>query len=451
MSTRPNLLFVFADQWRYEAAGFAGNRQVRTPAMDRFAERSFQFTQAVSGCPVCSPYRASLMTGQYPHVHGVIVNDQAICGPAVPLGEAFRRAGYDTAYIGKWHLTLHDRDRFVRPEERLGFDFWRGYGCSHDYGHSPYHADDDPTVRYWDGYDAAAQTDEACRYILGRPGKSRPFALVLSWGPPHNPYDTAPVEFRRLYNPAAIRLRPNVPAEAAQRARVELAGYYAHVSALDACFDRLLQALEQSAAAEDTAVVLTSDHGDMLGSQGLWRKQHPYEESIRVPWVLSWPAGLGRRRRRDPTPFDAPDILPTLLGLCGLPIPPTVQGTDFSPLIRDGRPAATDGALLACYRPFHELSYARGGRDYRGLRTRRYTYCRGHDGPWLLFDNTADPYQLRNLVGDPAAFSVVAELDRCLTARIRRLGDAFDDGEELLAKWGIRLNENGDIYFTWNR
>lgn len=447
MSERPNLLFIFADQWRREAAGFAGNSQVRTPAMDRLAEESFQFTHALSGCPVCSPYRASLMTGQYPSTHGVVVNDQAVRGTAMPLGEALRRAGYDTGYIGKWHLTLHERTRFISAEERLGFDFWRAFGCTHDYSHSPYYAGDDPRVRYWEGYDASAQTDEACRYLESRRGESRAFALVLSWGPPHDPYETAPERFRRMYDPDRIRLRPNVPPDAAEQARFQLAGYYAHVSALDACLARLLAALDEARLAGNTILVLTSDHGDMLGSQGLWRKQHPYEESIRVPWLLRWPQGLGCQARQDPIPFDAPDIMPTLLGLCGVDVPPTVQGTDFSSVIRGDGTVSTNGALLACYRPFHEITYATGGRDYRGLRTARYTYCRDHGGPWLLFDNQADPCQLRNLVRDPVHEAVLSVLDSQLDRKLQLVGDTFDTGEDLLNKWDVRRDERGDVYY----
>ena len=445
MKTRPNVLFIFADQWRHEAAGFAGNAQVHTPAMDSFAREGLQFGHAISGCPVCSPYRASLLTGQYPTTHGVIVNDQAVTGEAIPLAEAFRRGGYDTAYIGKWHLTLHDRCRPIEKHERLGFELWRGFGCSHRYNRSPYYADDDPHPRWWDGYDAHAQTREACRYIASRRGGDRPFLMVLSWGPPHDPYETAPEEFQRMYRPADIVLRPNVPEDAGERAGQELAGYYAHVSALDAAFADLLRMLRDSGLERDTLVVLTSDHGDMLGSHGLWRKQHPYEESIHVPWLMRWPGGLSPGRFD--VPIGAVDIMPTLLGLCGQPVPSTVEGQDFSPAILGDRPVETEGVLLACYRPFHEITYATGGRDYRGLRTPRYTYCRDLQGPWLLFDNQADPLQINNRAADPACRAVRDELDAALTRRLRRISDSFEPGPVLLRKFNIRLSEKtGDVY-----
>jgi len=451
MSSRPNLIFVFGDQWRAQATGYAGDPNARTPDLDRFAGEGIQFTTAVSCCPVCSPYRACLMTGQYPHTHGLIVNDQCIQSDAVSLAEAFGAAGYETGYIGKWHLTLHDRTRSIRPDERMGFRFWRGFGCTHTYGHSHYYADDDPQPRVWDGYDADAQTDEACRYIRGAGREAgKPFALVLSWGPPHAPYDTAPEPFRSRYAPEDVQLRPNVPEGAADQARRQLAGYYAHIAALDACFGRLLATVDEAGIADETIVVFTSDHGDMLGGHGLWKKQHPHDESILVPLLVRCPAGAAGPPRTDATPINAPDIMPTLLGLCGVDIPATVEGTDFAPQIRGERDVDAGGALIACYRPHHQSTYAGGAADYRGLRDERYTYCRTHAGPWLLLDNQADPYQQTNLVGQAEGDGRVARLDRALQDKLDAVGDEFLTGDELVAKHGIKLDENGDIYHEWD-
>jgi arylsulfatase A-like enzyme len=449
MPRRPNILFVFADQWRRDAIGFTGDPNVRTPYIDRFSAQSVDVTHAVSGVPVCAPYRGSLMTGQYPHRHGVFVNDQAITSDAVPLGEAFRSQGYDTAYIGKWHLTLHDRLRPIAKHERLGFDFWRGFGCSHDYNKSSYFADDETTPRLWEGYDAFAQTREACRYLAARREAADPFFMVMSWGPPHDPYDTAPEPFRKLYDARSITLRSNVPPELADRARDVLAGYYAHVSALDACFQLLLDGLRDAGLEDDTIVVLASDHGDMIGSHGLWKKQHPYDESVRVPFLVRWPAGLGTTRRSVAAPLDAPDVMPTLLGLAGLDVPATVQGRDFSGSIRTGHVDPDAAALLACYCPFHELTRAKGGREYRGLRTPRYTYVRDLAGPWLLFDNAADPHQQANRATDPAMAGVRAALDAQLQDHLRHVGDDFATGDAMLQRHGIRLDASGDVYYCW--
>lgn len=444
MDEKLNLLFVFADQWRHRAFGYAGDPNVATPNIDRFAARSLNFTNAVSGCPVCSPYRASLMTGVYPHRHRVMVNDQCLldryAGPF--FAEVLRDAGYRTAYIGKWHLDGHGREAFVPPARRLGFEEWKGFECSHDYWASYYYAHDDARPRRWAGYDADAQTAEACRF-LREETDAAPFALFLSWGPPHPPLATAPAEFRAMYDPARIVLAPNVPPSVAERARRELAGYYAHCSALDAAFGRLLDALAETGRDRDTIVIFTSDHGDMLGSQGYFRKQKPWAESIRVPLLVRHPRAAGPAT--DDSPIDAPDLMPTLLALCGAPIPAGLQGRDFSGAVLNGAPAGIEEALLALYVPFHEWRYENGGREYRGLHGKRYTYIRALSGPWLLYDNVKDPWQLRNLANDPAHAPRVAELDARLTARLREAGDDFAEGREIVRRERYALNAAGDI------
>ncbi len=444
MNSNLNLVFVFADQWRYQAAGYSGDRNVATPNIDRFAVQSLHFTNAVSGCPVCSPYRASLMTGVYPNRHRVMVNDQCLYrlyeGPF--LGECLRNTGYRTAYIGKWHIDGNGRNAFVPPKRRLGFDWWKGFECSHDYQASYYYFGNDSRPYQWEGYDADAQTDEACRYLREEAGEE-PFALFLSWGPPHNPFGTAPAQFEAMYDTQRIHLPPNVPEAFADQARKELAGYYAHCSALDTAFGRLLSTLAATGRDRDTIVVFTSDHGDMLGSQGHFRKQKPWAESICVPFLVRHPNGAGPGT--DDTPINAPDLMPTLLTLCGAPIPQGVQGRDFSRTILDGTPSGTEEALLALYLPFHDWRYANGGREYRGLHGKRYTYVRTLAGPWLLYDNSDDPWQVRNLVDDPTHAARVAELDARLTARLCDVGDDFVDGHEIARRENFDLNQAGDI------
>ena len=444
---KPNVVLVFADQWRAAATGFAGDPNVKTPNLDRLAEQSVSFTTAVAGCPVCSPYRASLITGRYPLTHGVFLNDVCLNTDAVSLARAFAAGGYDTAYIGKWHLDGHGRSSFIPRERRQGFDFWRVCECTHDYNHSAYYADE-PAQQFWDGYDAAAQTREAGRYLRSRAGGEKPFLLVLSWGPPHNPYQTAPEPYRRLYDPQRIVLRPNVPERCAPEAREDLAGYYAHISALDAGLGDLLAGLDAEGLAENTVFVFTSDHGDMLSSQGVQRKQHPYDESILVPFLLRWPAGLGREAGRVTAPFNAPDIMPTLLGLCGLAVPETVEGSDYSPHVLARAEAPDDAALIAAYAPFGEWPKARGGREYRGVRTERYTFVRDLRGPWLLFDNHADPHQQDDLVGRREHAALRADLDRTLTRKLAETRDEFLPAEAYIERWGYPVDERGTVPYT---
>lgn len=444
---KPNVVFVFADQWRAQAAGHAGDANIRTPNLDRLAGESVNFTNAVSCCPVCSPYRASLITGCYPLTHGVFLNDVCLGTGMVLIAEAFNDAGYTTGYIGKWHLDGHGRSNCIPPERRHGFQFWKAFECTHDYNNSHYYADDDTTKRTWDGYDAVAQTHEAQRYIREHAGDG-PFALFLSWGPPHNPYDTAPAEYRPYYDPAGLVLRPNVPDAAAAAARKDLAGYYAHCSALDDCVGALIQTLKEISIEENTAFVFTSDHGDMLGSQGERRKQRPWDESIRVPFLLRYPARLGRHSRSITTPLNAPDIMPTLLSLCGVEIPQTVEGRDRAALVLGAKESEDNAALIACYAPFGEWTRGEGGREYRGVRTPRFTYVRDLKGPWLLYDNRDDPYQMANLAGQASVARVQAHLDAVLARKLAETRDAFHPGDAYIRKWNYVTDKNGTVPYA---
>ena len=433
----PNLIFVFGDQWRGQATGYAGDPNAVTPNLDRFAGQSVNAINAVSCCPVCSPWRASLMTGQYPLTHGIFVNDQPLRWGFVSFADALNGAGYDTAYIGKWHLHAGGRSAFIPPEHRLGFRFWEVLECTHDYNSSAYYSGDSAEKKVWQGYDAEAQTREACRYIREERVVGKPFALFLSWGPPHNPYETAPERFR---SERSVALRPNVPPQAEAQARRDLPGYYEHIAALDDCFGMLLEQIEESGIGGETIVVFTSDHGDMLGSHGLWRKQHPYDESVCVPFLIRGP-GLAPRRMT--MPLNAPDIMPTLLSLSNIETPRGVQGEDLSKGLKGKE--SDRSALLALYMPFHELRKPQG-REYRGLRTERYTYIRDLHGPWLLFDNREDPYQMNNLVSDQQ--QVVRRLEDELSDKLNALGDEFLPGEEYFRRYKIRLNAAGDTFYA---
>ncbi len=445
---RPNLVFVFGDQWRAQATGYAGNSQVKTPHLDAFAEQAVNFPNAVSSCPVCCPYRASLLTGQYPLTHGVIINDVALDKSAVSIADVYKQAGYDTAYIGKWHLNGHARTGYIPPDERQGFDSWLALGCTHNYNHSLYYAQNSRDQKVWEGYDAIAQTQAAKDYIRAHAGAKKPFILFLSWGPPHNPYQTAPKKYRDLYPPDSIKLRPNVPDSWKARAKRDIAGYYAHVTALDDCMGDLLKTIAESGIENNTICVFTSDHGDMLGSQACQRKQKPWDESIRVPFLLRYPKKQGKENRTIDLPINAPDIMPTLLGLSGVPIPRTVQGRDFSRVITGEEAAGDYAALIQCPSPFGEWIRRRGGREYRGVRTVRYTYVRDLREPWLLYDNEKDPYQQHNLVNTPEYADIQKRLDALLQKKLEETNDQFLPGPTYLGLWNIRVDETGTVRYT---
>ena len=480
----PNIIFVFADQMRAQATGYAGDPNVKTPYLDQLAGESANFVNATSNCPVCTPYRGCLLTGQYPLTHGLFMNDLCLPDNGHSIGHELGRAGYTTAWIGKWHLDGHGRKAYIPRERRQGFDYWKVLECTHDYNQSQYYDGDDETPRFWDGYDANAQTDDACAYIRedagsgssksGRPSSrarssadasESPFALFLSFGTPHDPYDTAPDDLKALYSAEELVLRDNVPAHRAEIARRQLEGYYAHITAIDRCMQQIDETLRDCGIAESTILVFTSDHGDMLESQ--WhtggqrrgvRKQVPYDEAVLVPLLLRYPAKLGATRRQITTPLATPDIMPTLLTLAGLPVPSTVEGMDLSPLLaaasvetegsrRSGGAAspARTGVLIASYHPFADWRSARGGRPYRGIRTERYTFVRDRNGPWLLFDNAADPFQLDNRVNQSAFAHIQSELDTELSAMLAEQNDTFERPEDLRRRFGYEVDDREEI------
>ena len=448
---KPNVIIILADQWRAQSTGYGGNTDVMTPNLDRLAAQSVVFNTAVAVMPVCTPYRASLMTGQYPLTHGVFYNDKPLPNKAVTMGELFKQAGYQTGFIGKWHLNGHQngepmfsaRDKPVPKNRRQGFDYWKVREVTHDYNDS-YYFDENDRKQFWQGYDAFPQTDSAIAFVKSR--KNNPFLLVLSWGPPHNPYQTAPQAYRDLYKGKPITVRPNVPEPFRDSTRKVLANYYAHCTALDKAAGDLLDALQREGLADNTIVVFTSDHGDMLLSRGVFRKQRPWDESIRVPMLIRYPAQLGTEKRVIDRPINTPDILPTLLGLSNLPIPESVEGHDFSGALVNRKTALLpDAALIMLPVPFHEWNFMHDGREYRGIRTERYTYARDLTGPWLLYDNQADPYQLQNLIGKTEHKAIQTRLDKRLTTELRQRKDAFLPADAYMKQWNYRYDEGDSL------
>ncbi len=434
-SQKPNIVFVFADQWRAQATGYAGDPNVKTPNLDQLSRVAVNLCNAVSCCPVSSPYRGSLLTGQYPLTHGLFVNDVPLDSNATTIAKVMKNAGYQTAYIGKWHVDGHGRSSFIPKTRHQGFDYWRVLECTHDYNQSFYYGDT-PEKKMWKGYDAFDQTDTAITYI--KEHKNKPFVLFLSWGSPHSPYETAPQKYRDMYKPQDMILRPNVLDYRAEDAKKTLAGYYAHCTALDDCIGKLISSLKEMGIYNNTIFVFTSDHGDMLGSKGLWDKEVPFDEAIRVPFLLSYPEAKVNGLRE--VPINSADIMPTLLGLCNIKIPSTVEGKDFTNYIKGG--AAPDSVAFLCFPiPFHNWNYKMGGREYRGIRTSRYTYVRSLEVPWLLYDNLNDPFQLDNLVSKVLFADVLSKCESLLNLKLKERHDEFLKGEEYVKKWGYNIQD----------
>ncbi|MFI3268579.1 MAG: sulfatase, partial [Rikenellaceae bacterium] len=428
------------------AFGYAGDPNVKTPNIDKFASESVNFTNAVSVCPVSTPHRAALMTGRYPTSTGMFLNDLYLPDDELCMAEIFKAAGYNTAYIGKWHLDGHGRINNVEMERRQGFDYWKGLECSHDYNKMPYYDNEDPEMHYWDGYSPYAISEDANSYLEDNHNNDNPFLLFVSIATPHNPHFSAPEDMKAMYPVDELELKPNVPTSQENRARKELQGYYGHCTASDKAIGTILDQLKELGLMENTIVVFSSDHGEMMGSHDVnpFAKQVSWDESIRVPFLISYPGIDDNKGTVVNAPINTPDILPTLLGLADVSIPKTIEGEDISKLVTNPNAKADRVSLVMNPAPF-------GGDatnvEYRAIRTKQYTYERTLDGPRRLFDNIADPYQLTNLVDDPAYSSVLKDLDKKLNKELKRIDDPFESRKYYLDRWGYTVNANNAIQY----
>ncbi len=317
-SPAPNIVLLMPDQFRGMAIAAMGNPDVKTPHLDRLATEGALLRRTYANCPVCCPARGTLQTGKYAHNHGVDINDAPLPSEELTIAEALKQRGYRTGFVGKWHLEGGKRQPgFVPPgPRRQGWDFWAANICSHDYWNMHYFRDD-PQPIPMPGYSATTFTDEAINFI--KQESEQPFLLYLQWGPPHNPY-VAPPAYMNLYDPDAITLRPNWQEGARLGSRNDIAGYYAAITCIDDEVGRVLDALDETGQVENTIVLVTSDHGDMLGSHGASLKRKPWEESAHIPGILRYPAGVAPGSEPDLL-LSQVDIPPTLLGMAGVPVP----------------------------------------------------------------------------------------------------------------------------------
>jgi arylsulfatase A-like enzyme len=402
---RPNVLLIIPDQLRAQALGCMGNPDVRTPNLDRLASEGILFRQTFANSPVCCPARAVLLTGKYAHKNGMVANDLRLRESAVTLAKLLRAQGYQTGLIGKWHLDGGKRDPgFVPPgPRRQGFDFWAACECRHDHFRPVLFRDTPEPIR-GQKFEPELETDIAIEFL--RANRNRPFFLMLSMGPPHDPYG-APEEYMRRYDPEKLTMRPNWRPGVPQASRKHLAAYYAAITAIDDQVGRLLRALADLGLDRDTIVLFTSDHGDMLGSQGARLKRKPWEESIRVPGILRYPARVLAGRSSDVL-LSHVDMAPTLLPLCGVPVPADVQGSDLSGVVLGKTDRGPDSVFFQIFVPF-----AGDGtpHPWRGVRTQRTMYARTEKEPWVLYDLDTDPDELHNRGKDPQAAGARAELE----------------------------------------
>ena len=436
MEKKSNLIWIFGDQHRAQALGCMGDENISTPNIDELAADGVVFDRAVAGCPLCCPYRGSLLSGRYPH-RAVPGHQMRLPPELLTIAQPFRAAGYHTAWFGKWHLDgFQEKDgravfHTIPKNRRGGFDTWLGYennNAQYDtwlHGHA-----DAREVEHYrlEGYETDALTDLVLGHIEQRAQTGAPFFAALSAQPPHNPY-VAPPEWMGRHAPGRVALRENVPPIAAvvERAQRELAGYYAMIENLDWNVGRIVSALRARGIYDDTHIIFFSDHGDMHGSHGQFLKTSPWEEAVRVPFIV----GGGRRyEMKAGTRVDAPlnhvDVGPTSLGLCGIEVPDWMPGTDYSHHRLRKMPTGSepDSAYLQLVVPTgHGDSI---DRPWRGIVTRdgwKYVALEGQ--PWLLYNLNEDPYELANW-----AFNTRYRSER------RRL-------HERLAQW---VDETGDVF-----
>lgn len=453
---RPNILFFFADQLRSQELTCNGGTNIQTPNIDRLMREGVAFTNAISTCPVCTPYRGMLQTGRYPTHTGVVANWINMNPREYSIAEAFAGAGYETGFIGKWHLSAsffsvlgkhldgltqeeviashiraqeyqkqNPETEYVPPgEQRQGYQFWAAYNFHMDFNHAFYYRDT-PERLIMPRYETDSETDMAIEFMRANAAKPEPFFLMVAPHPPHPPFSREtcpPGSYERVKSP--LDWRPNVPENPTEVFADDPRAYYAMIANIDDNIGRLLDFLDESGLSDDTIFVFTSDHGEMLYSHGRRNKMVPYEESVNVPLGIRWPGHVPAGVRTDTlqTPMDH---MPTLLALAGLEIPGNLDGRDLSDAVLGKAPVDRDAILMMNYTSHWD--YFDSGSlwpEWRGVRTKTHTYVKWLDGKEELYDNVADPYQMTNRVDSQGDSDTL----RRLRARLEELlAEAHDD------------------------
>lgn len=451
---RPNIIYVLADQLRADVLGCSGDTRAITPNIDRFAAQSVDFSNAITVTPVSAAHRASLFTGKYQSSTGMVINEINMNPNHRTLPHVLNEAGYNLGYIGKVHLNDQHRRDYKKGPERMG---WDGYWAAYSFNHMSYNAfyftdkadGGRERISLKDQYSPAIFTGLALDYIREVSQLDKPFAMVLSWNPPHDPWikeNVDPLCYERFKN-TQFELPPNFlnkpdpymdrfPQEffegdsAWKKSFIEEGGYqetmrcyYAMVNSIDEQFGKITSLIDSLGIADNTIIVFTSDHGEMLTSQGRMYKLTFYDEACRIPFFIRYPA-CPMERKTDVC-LNTPDITPTLLGLVGLhdQIPEEMEGHDLSHVIRNEKGEEPSFAFMQSMGHTYQW---KDGYEWRSIRDKRYTYAQYLcDGSELLFDREKDPYQKKNLINDPSYASVVAILRKQMKTKMEELNDEF--------------------------
>jgi len=460
MAKRPNILLITTDQQRGDCLGLDGNHPVQTPNLDAWLEEGAYFPRAYSECPSCIAARRTIITGQSPFRHGLPgYRDQVPFHPEHTMMRCLRDAGYHTFCSGKMHFTPqrkhHGFEQMILHEGRQRFDDYlddyeawlrqrtevgeRSHGVDSNSWHArAFHLPEYLHSTNW--------TVDMAIHLLERRDPTRPFFLWVSFLRPHAPLDP-PQVYWDMYADVDLPppplgewsmehahpppLDPNawegyLPGHLQHRAQI---GYYACITHIDQQIGRLLEELRRMRLANDTFMLMTSDHGEMLGDHHLWRKSYPYEGSARIPVVLrfprTWDIPTGQISDRV---VGLQDVMPTMLDAAGVEIPDTVEGHSvLAPLCGETEwRAYLHGEHAECYSPDNAMHYLTDGKE-------KYVWF-PPTGQEQLFDLQADPQELHDLAADPANEPRVKPWRERLTKQLAGRPDGFSDGDKLIAK-----------------
>jgi N-acetylglucosamine-6-sulfatase len=423
----PNVVVILSDNHRADAMGCAGHPFVRTPALDRLAREGVTFGDAFCTTPVCSPSRASFLTGRYASAHGVRNNGalSAWDDRQVTFPELLKaRAGYATAFIGKWHMPASGLPALRGVDHLVTFTVNDGQGKYQDCPLVVDSVEEASRVRYL----TDELTDRALAWI-DRQGDG-PFCLYLAHKAAHYPWRPAG-DLAGLYADQPVTLPPGAtpwtgftdgqiwggfdrPIPSAYRSYMET------VTSMDRAIGRLLDHLDTRDLARDTIVVYVSDNGFLFGEHGKVELRWPFEEALRIPWIVRAPRHVDRAGRRAAQMALNIDLAPTLLDLAGVEAPAVMQGMSLVPALGDPTAPGRAAWLVEHWKEFPYRT-----PSYTGVRTRRWLYVE-YEGRFrpTLYDLAHDPRQERDVYGKPAADGVVSELAR--TLRALRADQRFD-------------------------
>lgn len=448
-SRRPNIVVILTDDQGPWALGAAGNSEIITPNIDQLATEGIRFENFFCASPVCSPSRASLLTGRMPSAHGVHDHvrgeefgrpDREPFLPAQlsTTPELLAKAGWQCGHVGKWHLGTA---REVAP----GFDFW----YAHRTAAGPYF--DAPVWTHGRAFDEPryitdAITEEARRFIRMAAGDAAPFYLQVNYTAPHSPWvDQHPSEFNDMYSDCEFESCPqdehhpwarwDGPAGEAQRnPRPSLVGYFAAVTAMDMGVGRILEELTRNEIRSDTLVIFLSDNGYNCGHHGVWGKGNGtfpvnmWENSIRVPAVACQPGRIPPGRVADDL-VSACDLHPTILDWADVPMPgdPLAAGRSLKSILLDDSQSSREHVFV-----FDEY----GGT--RAVRTHRWKYVRRFgESADELYDLENDPNERENRIDDPVSVSLVTDLNLELESWFdRHTTQDFDAFGRPITGWG---------------